>query len=184
VLQADFILCDDQIYLLEINPRWTAGMEIAEMIAPGKIATQFTSQAGDRPSAFLNTSAETHFDSNAFVVKQIIYAKQSFVVSQEYSDCLLGQIGWNRIDEILTSDRPDDSGECLPLHYRLADIPESDSSLERGTPVCTLLVRGEFKDATSLDLGSRESFQWLEKLADRLHPLEQIWKPETRVPKN
>ncbi len=45
LLQIDLMIADGRVAILEINPRWTASMEIAEQLLPGILLSKFRTQS-------------------------------------------------------------------------------------------------------------------------------------------
>lgn len=169
VLQADLIQRDGEVFLLEINPRWTAGMEIAETLSPASLLAHFRSQDDD---SFEKRSAKTTkpiYGTHEFLIKQIIYADQALAISQGQSDYWMRLSDWTAVDRIASAGV---NNEVEHIYFRLADIPEPDCTIEARQPLCTLLVRGSFADGKTLKLESTTKLEYLMKIADALHPLK------------
>jgi uncharacterized protein len=121
----DFILDGDQICLTEVNPRYSASMELIER-AYGLPVFQLHSQSaldGKLPEFRL----ETAFEDSKFFGKAILFAEKGVIAPDTRS--------W--IDETLR------------------DVPASGEKLHKGNPVCTILTSGRTYDEALVDLISR-----------------------------
>jgi len=123
LLQADFVEgADGRLYLLEINPRWTAGMEIIEMcsginLVHEQLRAQFQAFQEALPS-------ESNPKRDA--IKLIVYAAQKQIVCQQTSDAMMFHSSWH-------TDQSDDEIGITGW----ADIPNVGTEINVGTPVAT-----------------------------------------------
>lgn len=110
----DFVVNSEGPFLLEVNPRYTAAMELWEILSERSLIGDHVRASEDGILPELTTSLP-----ETAVVKLILYAPQSTEVPE-------------RLEEAVR-DTP---------HAWLADLPEAGSSIGRDYPVCTLLVTG------------------------------------------
>ena len=129
-LQVDFIeAIDGSLWLLEVNPRWTAGMEVlrlsgcANMVELHMLACGLST--GVPPTS---RSCETR----CWAVKAIYYAPQGLDLQAQVLDEIIG-------------DRAEANGNKLnqqqDVSVDFADIPCCDQSFDKGHPVLTIRVR-------------------------------------------
>ncbi|MCU0713620.1 MAG: ATP-grasp domain-containing protein, partial [Pirellula sp.] len=130
VWQADFLLCERDLYLLEINPRWTASMELLEYGYDLPLVTWHMSCAQFEKSTWNNLQKrleKAQQESLSKFRKEIRYAEEDGFVSAEEADEWWGQRWIAR------------TGEAKGLWY--ADIPQAHVALTRGAPVCSIIER-------------------------------------------
>lgn len=151
---ADFLETQQGWHLLEINPRWSAGLEVLELCAP-PVATTATGET---------IANQSH--APKFAIKRIIYADQDFQISQSQVQSLIdassygaGQLSGEHIADTLGA-----SGNESVLGratIRVADIPVPETNFKTGMPLCTLLVTGHTREEVSraLILGKK----WLDR---------------------
>ena len=125
VLQADVIATENCVYLLEINPRWTAAMELVELSEPGSILRCFSSQEGET----LPIDSKPTPAAGQVYSKQIIFADREIIVNQAMSD------------ELYARGKRQDS-------FWLADLPKVGTKIELGQPVYTVARHCETSDST------------------------------------
>lgn len=122
----DFIVNGDGIWVLEVNPRWSASVELIEkwrqeLLFPCHLAA-CGKNTGDRPEARLNLPAESRVidngSSRCFWGKAIVYARLPLQVEPKKEIEHLYQQG-------------------------LRDIPVPGTIIGRGQPICTILARAE-----------------------------------------
>lgn len=112
---ADLIRADGQIWLCEINPRYTASMELLEFAGRGPLL------AGHR-SAFTGEHWQPEpLAATGLFAKMIVYAEQDLTAPDWR--------GWIPPDTL-----------SLPW---LADIPAPGLEIRRGQPVCTIYTSGD-----------------------------------------
>jgi len=122
--QVDFMLNhQDDLWLLEINPRWSATMEIYEriqghsLVSPHLRAWGIEAQEHDFPKPI----------AHPLILKYIVYASATFTwttaLSQKASD--------------INRKAMDTSG--WPV---LADLPQENTTFETGMPILTILASG------------------------------------------
>ena len=128
--QADFMLSESGLYLIEINPRWTASMELIvygydlPLVAWHVGCGQFDGADWKRIQSKV---VDAHKKTPSRFRKEILYSIDDSVVSQEE-----GEKWWGRRWIAQDCDR---NG----LWY--ADIPPAHSALTRGAPVCSVIER-------------------------------------------
>jgi uncharacterized protein len=114
----DFILDGDQVCLTEVNPRYSASMELIER-AYGLPVFHLHAQAaldGKLPEFKL----EPVLEDGRFFGKAILFAERDAIAPETRS--------W--------------------IEKTLRDVPESGEKLQKGSPVCTLLSSGPTYDGT------------------------------------
>lgn len=118
----DFILDRDQVCLLEVNPRYSASMELIERAYGLPIFLHHVQAAMDR--LLPEFTLETHLNREGFFGKSILFCKTESVVPGTFA-------------------RPDPD---------FKDIPHPGEKLHEGSPVCTLLASRETYAETYAEL--------------------------------
>lgn len=115
----DFIVRDGSPYCIEINPRYTASVEVVEH-ACGVAALGLHRRAFDPAS----TAAPTLPATRGSLGKAILFARQALTFPERGPWC---------------------DGVHSPLHEfpPFADIPMAGEPIEAGHPICTLFAQGE-----------------------------------------
>jgi predicted ATP-grasp superfamily ATP-dependent carboligase len=142
LIQADFVVDPDgEIYLLEINPRWTAGMEVVELSTNRRLMLEHwaASRAKIDQSSWFETGHTARANSEQrpgteFKVayryeKSISYRKQTTTILQPESDGMMTELFH------------DESGESSVEKLGWADVPEPGTTIEAGTPFATQIRR-------------------------------------------
>ncbi len=137
--QADFqIDPNGQLWLLEINPRWSASMELHEILEGYSWITEHVRILCDGASKRVPSPGSP---AGQQVAKGIVYAPHEMHLSVAQVD-RLGRSGWHgTLRELETAE------------FCLADIPQSDPlgvDFAEGMPIVTVLVAGE-KNADLLE---------------------------------
>jgi predicted ATP-grasp superfamily ATP-dependent carboligase len=137
--QADFqIDSNGQLWLLEINPRWSASMELHEILQGYSWITEHVRILCDGASKSVPSPGSP---AGQQVAKGIVYAPHEMHLSVAQVD-RLGRSGWHgTLRELETAE------------FCLADIPQSDPlgvDFAEGMPIVTVLVAGE-KNADLLE---------------------------------
>lgn len=114
----DFIINDDQCYLLEINPRPSASMQLY----PDTILAAHMDAFQGKLTGFL-------YGDEAYTAYQIIYAETEIKIPYNMRWC-----------------------KCS------ADIPVSGAAIDRGQPVCSLIVRGKEPGLLFKRLKNKQNF--------------------------
>ncbi|MBL8827972.1 MAG: ATP-grasp domain-containing protein [Planctomycetaceae bacterium] len=126
----DLILADDQLYALELNPRYTASVECLEL------ATGLNSLslhiAACRGESLPNDVPR----GTTLVGKQIVYARRAV------------QIEPRHVREWLAANLD-------PLRPLIADIPQVGTTIAPGEPIATVFASGNTIDETRLALEQR-----------------------------
>jgi len=137
--QADFqIDPKGQLWLLEINPRWSASMELHEILEGYSWITEHVRILCDGAS---NRVPSPGSPAGQQVAKGIVYAPHEMHLSVAQVD-RLGRSGWHGTLR-----------ELEIAEFCLADIPQSDPlgvDFAEGMPIVTVLVAGE-KNADLLE---------------------------------
>ena len=160
LLQFDFIQdADGRLWLLECNPRWTAGMEVLLGFFENSERTRefIVGTCLSNSSSELNLAVgrKPSGNSNHTFAKAIVYAEHEIHITEQ------------TVDELHRQSQTDAGGFSW-----LADIPHAAQTIEQGHPIAT--VRASLNDPLNT-LGEGETCsQLLHKLrehADRLHGL-------------
>ena len=137
--QADFqIDPNGQLWLLEINPRWSASMELHELLQGYSWITEHVRILCDGASKSVPSPGSP---AGQQVAKGIVYAPHEMHLSVAQVD-RLGRSGWHGTLR-----------ELEIAEFCLADIPQSDPlgvDFAEGMPIVTVLVAGE-KNADLLE---------------------------------
>jgi uncharacterized protein len=135
----DFILHDGRPWVVEVNPRYPASVEVLEL-ATGVLALQLHRTAFD-PEAGTPSRRPA---GPPVVGKAVLYAASDFVMPaydpSRYREHILG-------DEVRAA------RHLAGVHF--VDIPAAGEVIERGWPVLTVLAEGENRDRCLADLGER-----------------------------
>ena len=108
----DLILDGDTATVLEINPRYTASVEVLERAGDrSAIASHLAACRGESIEPWV-------YPKNRFAAKRILFAEKSLTISRAFHEWALRQ----------------------QTEGRLADVPRVGDKIEQGQPVCTLLV--------------------------------------------
>ena len=111
----DFRLDDQTVWLTEVNPRYTASVEVLELTSGRSFL--------NRNAFHRATATQSVFDSRPLViVKQILYAA-NHMIAPDLSRYLAAEDPWQ-----------------VPV---IADIPMPGIVIEPGWPICTVLAGGE-----------------------------------------
>ncbi len=131
MFNVDFVRNDLGIWPLEVNPRYSASVEVLERVSecPFMKLHVDACQRTQLPS-------ELSLQTNPFFGKAVVYAPANGVFSQPLDD-LIGD--WNAVSQ-------------WPL---VADLPRVGDELERGQPVVTVFADGDSPDAVEEQLRSR-----------------------------
>ncbi len=111
----DFILADDIPWLVELNPRYTASVEVLERAFGRPLLAEHASACSDR-----SVIASERTPSNCIVGKQIVYATKDLTAPT--------------LDHLFEAD-----GHA-PESPLIADIPAPGSRIAAGWPICTVFA--------------------------------------------
>lgn len=114
----DVILGDDRIYVLEVNPRYTASVEVLERACEFNALSMHVSACRGESVA--------RFESRRSIIvgKRIVYAQSALQVHSQMTEHWLQQ----NVD---------------PLRPTIADIPQPGTNIEPGEPIATVITSGE-----------------------------------------
>jgi predicted ATP-grasp superfamily ATP-dependent carboligase len=134
----DFVRQDDRLWIIEVNPRYSASMEIVERVFDVKLMEWHLQacESGSRPS-FASPTVQRHAG------KMVVYARQHGIVPPS-------------LDE-LTRDWNTD-----PHWPNLADLPQTGETFHAGQPVVTVLAHGDSSQSVTDQLRHRTTM--IEKL--------------------
>ena len=134
VFGIDFILDGDHVWPIEVNPRYTASMEICERIT-GIFTIAAHIDARSQPE-FFKLPAVRIIDPDLSHGKAILFAKRDVKLSKSFVDKALQQV----------DNRP------WPM---LADISTADTLIEAGRPILTVFADGKSVDEAERRLRER-----------------------------
>jgi predicted ATP-grasp superfamily ATP-dependent carboligase len=150
VWQADFLLHENELTLLEINPRWSASMDLLdvgidmrlvqkhEMCARGMMTSKSLKQLA------MNASSGAMAPQARMMGKLIVYASRPWIVTDAQSD-LWWSNRWNM-----------DSSAAIQS-CQFADIPTAGTSISAGGPILTLMTAGDSKESMLKTLETERS---------------------------
>jgi predicted ATP-grasp superfamily ATP-dependent carboligase len=126
----DCVLCDGIPYPVEVNPRYTASVEVLEL-ATGQSAVESHRLAfvpegpGILPLSSLETESKFGKGENQHVVaKGVLFARDTFLVPS--------QCPWNAsLDQPITGFRD------------FADIPHAGTRIDKGSPIVSIFARAK-----------------------------------------
>ncbi len=115
VVGIDFIFDGEQLWLVEINPRYTASMEVVERLGGPIGVLDHVRACRDvvLPEALSRDASDSRW------LKLICYAPQALVVDEPLHEWL----------------------QTKRAEWSLADLPAIGTGFQSGDPVCTLLTR-------------------------------------------
>ena len=143
--QADFLLHDNELTLLEINPRWSASMDLLDVCNGIPLVQIHHACVCDHLSEErFSYVASQCFDQaknarNTMLGKLIVYSPKSFVVTSIQSDKWWTQrwsCGMN----------------FAAKRFQFADIPNAGTSVAQGDPLLTVVVPGCSPEALMIEL--------------------------------
>lgn len=190
LLQADFIVASDGTwFLLEINPRWTASMEVIELITGRNLAFDHLETVLGDTNRHGKLTEELQVPQvseplrwmfkGVRACKKIIYADHSFEVDACLSDWL-----WNGHEDSTQRLRENDLDFVINLelgniHYRWADIPNAGTFINKGEPIASWLV--EYRE-TEQEEEPLDRFQWDEMFKHCANYFERQLKKRIEKP--
>ena len=111
----DFILADDIPWLVELNPRYTASVEVLERVFGRALLAEHVSACGHRTEIISERPA-----AHRIVGKQIVYATRDLTAP--------------RLESLFEQE------EHTPEAPLIADIPAPGSCIATGWPICTVFA--------------------------------------------
>lgn len=126
----DFILADNIPWLVELNPRYTASVEVLERAFGRALLAEHASACSSHTATVRGQPAP-----NRIVGKQIVYASQDVAAPP--------------LDQLFEADQQTRES---PL---VADIPVSGSHIAKGWPICTVFAEAESVAACHRTMFSR-----------------------------
>lgn len=130
----DFILADDTPWLVELNPRYTASIEVLERALGLALLAKHTSACSNRTA-----TVRERIVSNCIVGKQILFAASDMTVPD--------------------LEAPFESAGHTPALPLIADIPSSGTRIATGWPICTVFIAAE--NLTVCQERLTERVQWV-----------------------
>ena len=147
----DFRFDGDEVWLVEVNPRYTASIEVLELVlgrsflnppvTAGRSA-DFSSASNHQSFSTSNLSQPSNHQNlikTPMIMKQILYATETFVAPD--------------LRQFVTENDP----WKIPV---MADIPVPGILVERGWPICTVMVSGENRQTLESRMKDRLSVVW------------------------
>lgn len=121
LLGLDYILYNSRVYPLEINPRYTASMEVLEMALRQNFITKHIDAFTGK-----NRAEKIVFENHPIIGKAIYYAPCDIFIAD--------QAPWG----VKTP---------TPIEFStFADIPKSNSNISKGSPMVTMFARANHSD--------------------------------------
>ncbi|MEM8945989.1 MAG: ATP-grasp domain-containing protein [Planctomycetota bacterium] len=116
-------LIDDgsQLWTIEVNPRYTAAVEVVERATGYSVFQTKSGEVGERPSK-----------PPEYFGKAVLFAKESCVISKAFTETVIPP-------QPYPSSGESDEGKWP----KFADIPAAGTEIEIGQPVLTLFARGD-----------------------------------------
>jgi len=150
IVGVDLVLADDKAWVIEINPRYTASVEIVErMTGEAAVAAHVAACTGrsirrddSGPSRSPDSSSDLRTAAAFSYGKTIIFAKQEVTMSGEFHRWAMKQATKG------------------PQEYLLADIPLAGERIEAGRPVLTAFASAsadEYDDVMAERIAEIES---------------------------
>jgi predicted ATP-grasp superfamily ATP-dependent carboligase len=129
----DFILDGERVWIVEVNPRYTASMEVCERVSGNNtIASHVSEWRNLRPpqcQSVQRTEQRAHG-------KAILFGRRDIRISHEFAEMSLA--------------------EALPLQWpTLADVSPAGTMIEAGRPILTLFAEGSHVDQVEHRLRER-----------------------------
>lgn len=148
IWNADFIEAPNGWNLIEINPRWSAGLEVLDLCSPPVVVSQ-------------ESDLNKQKDAPKFSMKRIVYASSDFQITKDQVQTLVdsSHFGAGALQIELPAE---EEGDSIRTSVRIADISVPDTKFERGMPVCTLLVTSDSRGGASLAL--KAGLDWVKIL--------------------
>ncbi len=132
LLGMDYILNESRVYPLEINPRYTASMEVLELALGQNFITKHMQAFG------FKTICENPARTEPSVIGKAIYYAPH--------------------DVLIPEDVPWVSTETNPrLFSPFADIPRANSTIDKGSPVVTIFAKADSLNEVKAQLKTRTS---------------------------
>ncbi len=133
VFGVDFMLDGEQVWTIEVNPRYTASMEICERVTGIYTVAAHVSAWANSTHLKLPAARLVHERAHG---KAILFAKRDIQVADEFAEMSLA--------------------EALPLHWpTLADVSPAGTMIEAGRPILTLFAEGDHADEVEQRLRRR-----------------------------
>jgi predicted ATP-grasp superfamily ATP-dependent carboligase len=129
----DFILEDGVPWLVEVNPRYTASVEVVERATGRTLMAEHVATCSSNFAGPLETSS-CQRRSHLLVGKQIVFAPHDLTIPCDTPP-------WNSLDAL--DDNP-----------WLADIPAPGSRITRGWPICTVFAEAESVEQCRAELSA------------------------------
>ena len=147
VWQADFLLHEGELTLLEINPRWSASMDLLDIVLDmhlvenhdASVRSMMTSKAMDQLAS--RACIASLSEQERMLGKLIVYADQPCLIDRSQSEFWWSK-RWN-MDE-----------SCELNRCRFADIPTSGTSIPAGGPILTVMASGSARESILIALES------------------------------
>jgi predicted ATP-grasp superfamily ATP-dependent carboligase len=150
VWQADFLLHEGELTLLEINPRWSASMDLLDITLEMRLVEKHdASVRGMMTSSAMEQLASRAWEESLssperMLGKLIVYADQSCIISSAQSEFWWSK-RWNM--DLL----------CELNRCRFADIPTVGTSIPAGGPILSVMATGSASESILLALESAGS---------------------------
>ena len=131
IVGVDLVLDDERAWIIEINPRYTASVEVVERTVGGLVAAHAAACTDPNWSAPADDLPTEDKDTTRRFAKATFYASRTAMISEKFHRWALAE------SSLDVEDR------------RLADIPHAGESIPAGRPLLT--VFGEGPGLTAID---------------------------------
>jgi predicted ATP-grasp superfamily ATP-dependent carboligase len=129
----DLVFDGERVWPIEVNPRYTASMEICERVEGVHVIAAHVAGCTDAPFNGLQISGDVLKRAHG---KVIMFAKQDIVISEEFAAMALA--------------------EALRTHWpTLADVSPAGTRIDAGRPIFTVFADGADVDEVEQKLRSR-----------------------------
>jgi predicted ATP-grasp superfamily ATP-dependent carboligase len=136
----DLIIAGSQVWTLEVNPRYTASVEILErasgLLAMGQHVRACQQQRDQQVEVSRSASSFQSASTSPYHGKVILFAQQDVAIQQEFTQWALGSKSQEGFSQ-------------------LADIPRPGTAIRERQPVLTLFAAGESIDEVEKALRQR-----------------------------
>jgi predicted ATP-grasp superfamily ATP-dependent carboligase len=139
----DFILNGDEVWAIEVNPRYTASVEIVERFSGVRAVAEHVAACGGSANSASDQVTGSESSGGRFHGKAILYARQDVVISRAFGEYTL--------EQSMHTPWPE-----------LADVSPAGTPVDKGRPVVTVFAEGP--SATSVEQSLRVGVAQLEQM--------------------
>lgn len=133
----DFLAAGDQAVVVEINPRFTASIEIAELLSQCSAVAAHVAACSRSAPPHEPVLPHQMPRGHSHYAKSILYARRDAAITPQFHDWAIARASLH------------------PLQRTLADIPNAGETIPAGRPVLTALATGDSRADCQQRLASR-----------------------------